>query len=148
MTLKIDPSGYPALDGLDDYPVRRNESASFQSAPTQAQLRQADIDQAAAFNAHLAAAPTTADTLEAMAKTFRERNAVYGSNYKMVGKLMAIFFPNGVTPAVLSSDQFHLFELVIVKLSRLAISDLQHQDSAHDAGVYCAMIETIIKELK
>lgn len=84
-----------------------------------------------------------ADILDAMAATFRERNAVYGDNFKMVGKMMAVLFPNGAPPELLHSDQFHLFELILVKLSRYAISGLQHVDSIHDAGVYCAMCESI-----
>lgn len=86
--------------------------------------------------------------LEEMAATFKQRNAVYGSNFKMVGPIMAILFPNGVSVELLKSDQFHLFELLIVKLSRLAISGLKHQDSARDAGVYAAMIESIITNLE
>lgn len=127
-TLSIESFGQAlertAEGSMDDYPTREKKVAP--PAPVK----------------------TTADTLEAMAATFRERNAVYGSNYKMVGPMMAILFPTGVPIEVLASDQFHLFELIIVKLSRLAISGLQHEDSAHDAGVYCAMIETIIKEQK
>lgn len=89
----------------------------------------------------------TADViLNEMAATFKERNAIYGSNYKMVGKLMAVLFPNGVPPEILHSDQFHLFELKLVKLSRFAISGLKHHDSIHDDGVYSAMIEAIILE--
>ena len=84
--------------------------------------------------------------LDEMAETFRTRNAVYGDNYKMVGKLMAVLFPNGVPKEVLHSDQFHLFELKLVKLSRFAISNLTHQDSIHDDGVYSAMIEAILLE--
>lgn len=84
--------------------------------------------------------------LDEMADTFRQRNAVYGDNYKMVGKLMAIFFPNGVPKEVLHSDQFHLFELKLVKLSRFAISNLTHIDSIHDDAVYSAMIESILHE--
>lgn len=87
------------------------------------------------------AQPTAADILAEAAETFRQRNAVYGSNYQMVGPIMKILFPQGVDAELLSSNQFHLFELVIVKLSRLAISRLAHVDSAHDAAVYCAMIE-------
>jgi hypothetical protein len=87
-----------------------------------------------------------ADILESMAATYRERNAVYGDNFRMVGKLMAVLFPNGVPPELLHSAQFHLFELKLVKLSRFAISGLQHQDSIHDDGVYSAMIEQIILE--
>lgn len=90
--------------------------------------------------------PTAGDILEKMAQTFRERNAVYGSNYKMVAPLMAALFPNGVPPHLVVQDHFHLFELILVKLSRFAISDLTHQDSIHDAGVYCAMIEMVLAD--
>lgn len=87
-----------------------------------------------------------ADILTEMAATYRERNAVYGDNFRMVGKMMAVLFPNGVPAEVLHSDQFHLFELKLVKLSRFAISGLKHQDSIHDDGVYSAMIQQIILE--
>lgn len=85
-----------------------------------------------------------ADLLVKMADTYRERNAVYGDNYKMVGRLMAVLFPDGAPPELLHSHQFHLFELKLVKLSRFAISGLQHIDSIHDDGVYSAMIESIL----
>lgn len=90
-----------------------------------------------------AAVATPGDILEEMAATFRERNAEYKDNFKMVGPIMKLFFPEGVPVEVLGSHQFHLFELMVVKMSRFAISGLQHQDSIHDAGVYAAMIESI-----
>jgi hypothetical protein len=90
----------------------------------------------------------TPEILIEAAETFRQRNAVYGDNYKMVGPIMAEFFPHGVPYHLLRNDAFHLFELIIVKLSRLAISNLTHQDSARDAAVYAAMIESIINESK
>lgn len=80
------------------------------------------------------------------AKTFAERNAVYGSNYKMVAPLMRTLFPQGVPSDLVVQDHFHLFELMLVKLSRFAISNLTHQDSVHDLMVYAAMVESIIKE--
>lgn len=91
---------------------------------------------------------SAADILEDMAKTFRERNAVYGDNYKMVAKLVAVLFPKGVPPELVITDQWHLFELKLVKLSRFAISNLTHQDSIHDDGVYSAMIEAAIQNGK
>lgn len=91
-------------------------------------------------------APTVPEIMRDMASTFEERNRVYGSNYKMVGPIMKILFPEGVPPEVLHSDQFHLFELKIVKLSRFAISGLTHIDSIHDDAVYSAMIESILLE--
>jgi hypothetical protein len=90
--------------------------------------------------------PTVPEIMRDMASTFEERNRVYGSNYKMVGPIMKIFFPDGAPPEVLHSDQFHLFELKIVKLSRFAISGLTHLDSIHDDAVYSAMIESILLE--
>lgn len=84
--------------------------------------------------------------LDEMAETFRQRNAVYGDNYRMVAKLVKVLFPNGVPPELVVSDQWHLFELKLVKLSRFAISNLTHTDSIHDDAVYSAMIESIIHE--
>lgn len=87
---------------------------------------------------------TAGDVMESMAETFRERNAEYKDNFKMVGPIMKILFPDGVPVELLGSHQFHLFELKVVKLSRFAISGLQHIDSIHDDGVYSAMIESIL----
>lgn len=87
------------------------------------------------------------ETLEAMASTFRERNKVYGDNWRMVGRLMAVMFPDGVKlKAAQDYDVWHLFELMIVKLSRFAIGRLEHEDSIHDLAVYAAMIEAILKQ--
>ena len=87
---------------------------------------------------------TAADVLAEMSNTFRERNAVYGDNYKMVAKIVAILLPNGVPPELVVTDQFHLFELIIVKLTRFSVSHLSHKDSIHDTAVYAAMIEAIL----
>ena len=81
-----------------------------------------------------------------MAKTFAERNAVYGDNYRMIAPLVRTLFPNGVPSDLVADDRWHLFELVLVKLSRFAISELNHADSIHDAAVYAAMLEAIIQE--
>lgn len=87
-----------------------------------------------------------AEILEDMARTWRERNAVYGDNWAMVGKLMVVMFPKGVQLKETGDyDVWHLFELMIVKLSRFAISGLQHKDSIHDLAVYAAMVEAIIQ---
>lgn len=86
---------------------------------------------------------TAGDVLGEMAATFRERQSVYKDNYKMVAKLVAVLFPSGVPPELVVCDQFHLFELALVKLSRYAISNLTHIDSAHDGAVYLAMCEAI-----
>ena len=88
-----------------------------------------------------------ADVLSEMAQTFRERQKVYGSNYKLVGAAMAAFFPDGVTLRTAEDwNRWHLFELVMVKLSRFAVSMLTHTDSIHDAAVYAAMVESLTNE--
>jgi hypothetical protein len=58
------------------------------------------------------------DLMAAMASTFKERNAVYGNNAEVVGRVMAALFPHGVklkTPK--DFELWHLLELVIVKLT-------------------------------
>lgn len=89
---------------------------------------------------------TVPEILRDMADTFQERNAVYGDNYKQVAQLVKVMFPNGVPPELVVTDQWHLFELKLVKLSRFAISNLTHVDSIHDDAVYSAMIESILLE--
>ncbi len=87
------------------------------------------------------------DILKEASATFSERNKIYGNNYKNVGKVMTALFPDGVN---LKTDEdfnnWHLFELVIVKITRFANSNLTHKDSIHDSTVYCAMLESLIKE--
>lgn len=85
-----------------------------------------------------------ADILEKMAETFRERNAQYKDNAIMVGEVMAALFPHGVTITDPNDHHvYHLFELLVVKLTRFVKSGLTHTDSIHDAAVYAAMIENI-----
>jgi hypothetical protein len=98
--------------------------------------------------------PATPDEILAqMAATFKERNQIYGDNWRVVGKVMEVLHGEGsAAPAgdlVGTAEQFdvwHLWELLIVKLSRFANSGLTHADSIHDLAVYAAMIESIIKE--
>jgi hypothetical protein len=86
------------------------------------------------------------EILEAAAQTFRDRSAVYGDNFRMIAPLVRILFPNGVPPELVTTDQWHLFELKLVKLSRFAVSHLTHLDSIHDDMVYSAMIEMLVRE--
>lgn len=87
---------------------------------------------------------TAADILEEAGRTFRERNAVYKDNAEVVGKVMAALFPNGVKLRTAEDHKmYHLFELVIVKLTRFTQSGLTHTDSIHDLAVYAAMCENL-----
>ena len=89
-------------------------------------------------------AVTAADILQRAADTFRDRNAVYKDNAGKVGQVMAVLFPEGVTLKTEADHKFyHLFELLIVKLTRFTNSGLHHEDSIHDLMVYAAMLEAI-----
>lgn len=87
---------------------------------------------------------TAADILERAGATFRERNAVYKDNADNVGKVMAALFPDGVQIKTAADHKmYHLFELIIVKMTRFANSGLTHTDSIHDMAVYAAMCENL-----
>lgn len=80
-----------------------------------------------------------------MAGTYKARNAVYGDNWKTVGEVMMSLFPNGIRLGTAADfNRWHLFELIVVKLTRFANSGLAHRDSIHDIAVYGAMIESIL----
>lgn len=89
-----------------------------------------------------------ADILEAAAKTFRERNAVYGDNYLRVGGMMAAMFPDGVNIKTAHDwNRMHILMLDMVKKSRYAVNWYAggHEDSVLDATVYSAMLAAIDK---
>ena len=91
--------------------------------------------------------PTPDQILEQMAATFRQKNGAYGANYLMVGPIMTILFPNGVTLKTPEDfTKWHLVELIVIKLTRFACTNLDHHDSVHDMGVYAAMIESLLPE--
>ena len=83
--------------------------------------------------------------MEEAIKTFEQRHKVYGDNYKLAAKALEAFFPNGLPlKTVQDHERFHIFMLIIVKLSRYSINWSEpHQDSIHDAGIYSFMLETI-----
>ena len=60
---------------------------------------------------------------------------------------MTALFPGGVS--LTTKEQFHtwhLFELMIVKLTRFANTEMTHKDRIHDAAVYAAMVESLMEE--
>jgi hypothetical protein len=102
-----------------------------------------------AYTNPLKAHKTVPEILRAAANTFEERNKTYGQNYKQVGPAMVALFPNGVT--LRTADEFtrwHMFELIVVKMTRFANSGLAHEDSIHDAGVYAAMVQSFNQGVK
>jgi hypothetical protein len=90
---------------------------------------------------------TAADILEEMANTYRERNKVYGDNFKTVGPLMQQLYPGGMNlDSANDYELFHLWTLLLVKVTRFVNSEHRHIDSCHDISVYAAMIEAILRD--
>lgn len=88
-----------------------------------------------------------AKILRECAETFAERNKIYGENWRNIGPALAALFPNGITLRTAEEfGRFHLLDLMMTKISRLAVSGIEHQDSAHDCVVYNAMLEAFIRE--
>lgn len=95
--------------------------------------------------------PPAARILAKAAQTHRERHAVYGDNYRMVGKIMAVLFPEGVKlKTEADHNRFHILMLVVVKLTRYATNWRSggHRDSLTDLSAYAAMLEAIDEELE
>lgn len=85
------------------------------------------------------------EILQAAADTFRERNAVYASNHEKVGEIMNVLFPHGVhLNSALAFERWHIFELIIIKLTRFVNADMSHKDSVRDIAVYAAILEMLI----
>jgi len=93
---------------------------------------------------------TGADILEEAAQTFREKNAIYGDNWRLVGKVMRGLFPNGLEiQSVEDWNRMHILLLLVVKMTRYAVNfEAGHRDSIRDAIVYSAMLEMIDEEIE
>ena len=89
----------------------------------------------------------TADkVMEDMLATFRERGKLYGDNYLRIGHVLAAMFPNGVLlRSAEEHNRYHLYLMMMVKMTRLATTELTHEDSAHDAAVYSAMLAGMLR---
>lgn len=94
------------------------------------------------------------ESLAKLALLYKQRNALYGDNYKTFGSLMLAFFPKGL---MLNTEEDHsrfaLFVHLATKMSRYAemFSKGGHTDSLDDITVYSQMLrelDAIIEENK
>lgn len=84
--------------------------------------------------------------LEEMAKTFRERNAIYKDNYIALGEVFVALFPDGIS--LKTKEDYITFNFllqVVGKLTRFARTGSTHLDSVHDLSVYGAMLEAWLR---
>jgi hypothetical protein len=86
--------------------------------------------------------------MERALKTYRDRNRVYGNNYKRFGVIMHALYPDGVT--INDAHQWNRFGIILQKISKLSryVTDPMHGhiDSIHDDGVYSFMLEELDAE--
>lgn len=92
-----------------------------------------------------------AENLSKGAKTFQQRNAVYGGSFLTFGGVMAALFPNGLKIEGNDIDSFNrlgVFIQAISKCCRYAakFNSGGHADSAHDLMVYAAILESLTED--
>lgn len=94
---------------------------------------------------------TVPEILRSGAATYEQRNPIYGDNYKRIGEIMRIIFPEGLpTMDVEGWNQFGVWFMAFNKLIRYAVTPAEAPpeariDSAHDAMVYAAMLEELTR---
>lgn len=94
------------------------------------------------------------EALARLSELYKQRNELYGDNYKNFGKLIMVFFPDGIK--LLSESDHCRFALLIhlcTKISRYAEMFTRggHADSLDDITVYSQMLrelDAIIEENK
>ena len=86
------------------------------------------------------------ERLKAAAELFEQRDREYGSVYKDYGKLMAAYFPNGLTLQTESDfARFGIFNMICSKTNRYAFNFNKggHKDSLEDTTVYAQMLREL-----
>lgn len=87
-----------------------------------------------------------ATELENAAKTFEQRNAVYGDTYKRHGDVSLALFPEGVDLRTAEDqNRYACLSMIVGKLARYATNFEEggHEDSLHDISVYAAMLNEL-----
>lgn len=83
------------------------------------------------------------EIFDKMKETFNERGKIYGNNYQKIGDVMYSLFPQGLKLTTPDEwNKFHLWFIALVKMTRLASTNFDHADSAHDIAVYGVMLES------
>lgn len=84
--------------------------------------------------------------LEEGAKTFRERQDLYGDSWLRAGETLHSLFPNGLTvnsPKDWSRLAIFMHEINKVRRQASQFSKGGHIDSSHDLMVYASMMEAL-----
>lgn len=92
---------------------------------------------------------TVPERLAELGEIFKERNQLYGSNYRLFGGVLNAMFPDGIEVyGPYDLNRLMLFLQVVHKLTRYAraLTDGGHKDSADDACVYLQMMRELDDE--
>lgn len=93
---------------------------------------------------------TVPEALTDLAKLYEDRNKMYGNNYKMFGRSMGGYFPNGLTIKTEKDwNRFGVLFHIATKLSRYAMMFDKggHPDSLDDISVYAQMLKELDDEI-
>ena len=95
-------------------------------------------------------APDVPGMLTDLAELYKERNKLYGDNYKRFGVIMKALFPMGIS--LYDEDEhnrFGVFVQIVAKITRYAeqFKVGGHPDSLDDTAVYSMMLQELDQEL-
>lgn len=86
------------------------------------------------------------ERLNLLAELYKQRQQLYGDNYKLIGDAFVALFPNGLT---LNSpegfNRFSLFVQILTKMTRYGqmFAKGGHTDSLNDMAVYAQMLQEL-----
>lgn len=89
---------------------------------------------------------TVPESLSALGEIYKERNKVYGDDYKRHGDVMLALFPTGIV--LRSPEDYNRYScliLIVAKISRYAnnFNNGGHNDSLDDLSVYAQMLKEL-----
>ena len=89
--------------------------------------------------------PDVIEILKRATETFNDRESKYGATRYVAAKIQKVLYPNGIH-LITERDflQYQILQMVIGKIVRFVHSG--DSDSAHDAGLYSFLLESIALE--
>ena len=88
------------------------------------------------------------NNIERMLDTYKERNAIYGDNYKIAGIIFKQLFKDGIEiKSIEDYNRFAILMQMINKIIRYSFNwKTGHCDSLHDLAVYSAILMELDQE--
>lgn len=90
------------------------------------------------------------DMLAALGAIYRDRNKMYGNNYKAFGHSCMSIFPKGIELKTVDDfNRFGVFVMIVSKVSRYAamFTNGGHPDSLDDLAIYSQMLQELDSEI-